>query len=151
MSLKSYLRQAIHLHVVVAIVVGRQEIVLVQRQREPSANRLVLPGGYFKQLDPKIAAAAIREVWEETGLRLKARNLKFLTHLDDSKSNPRPGRHITIVFAAQLDQINRAKLLTHQDPDQGVKSIHLRNLDTLSPREIGFGHWQAIKLLRREG
>jgi 8-oxo-dGTP diphosphatase len=53
----------------VGAVVRRQDrLLLVQRAHDPEAGRWSLPGGRVR-FGETMAAAALRELWEETGLR----------------------------------------------------------------------------------
>lgn len=48
---------------------GEAEVLLVQRGKPPSQGLYSLPGGRLR-LGETIAAGTVREVWEETGLRV---------------------------------------------------------------------------------
>jgi 8-oxo-dGTP diphosphatase len=57
----------------VAVVDGR-DVLLVQRQRPPQAGSWALPGGAVEH-DESLAAAAVRELREETGVEASSTNL----------------------------------------------------------------------------
>lgn len=61
------------------LLVHEGRVLLVQRGEEPGRGRWTLPGGYVEEDEtPDLAAA--REVFEETGLRVRATNLLAVRH-----------------------------------------------------------------------
>lgn len=77
-----------------ATVDGRLSVLLVRRAGEPYAGSWALPGGYM-EIDETLAAAARRELLEETGLA--AGRLEELGVYDAVDRDPR-GRTITVAF-----------------------------------------------------
>src|SRR5689334_13278702 len=62
-------------------------VLLVQRGEEPGRGRWTLPGGYVEE-DETPDVAVIREVFEETGLRVRVTNLLAVRHtLRDDDQN----------------------------------------------------------------
>jgi len=58
------------------VVVHKKKVLLVLRGQPPSENKWAIPGGSVK-LGETLQAAAEREVFEETGLRVKAGDLIY--------------------------------------------------------------------------
>ena len=56
-----------------------EEILLVQQQNRHGVRRWSIPGGRLEPSDPDIFRGAEREVWEETGLRVEARRIRFIS------------------------------------------------------------------------
>ncbi|MGH9344528.1 MAG: NUDIX hydrolase [Terriglobia bacterium] len=52
------------------VVVKRGSVLLIRRGKEPHKGEWSLPGGMV-ELGEKVEAAARREIWEETGLRVR--------------------------------------------------------------------------------
>lgn len=72
------------------------EIVLIQRKNEPHKGKWALPGG-FVEMDEDLNMAAIREMEEETGIKVRSVN-QFKTY-GTLNRDPR-GRSITVVYFA---------------------------------------------------
>lgn len=57
-----------------AIVVDRGRLALVRRAINPARGKWTFPGGYVDRGEP-VDRAAVRETWEETGLRVRVDRL----------------------------------------------------------------------------
>ena len=79
------------------IIRYRGGVVLVRRKNEPYRGKWALPGG-FVRYGEKVELAAMREAREETGLRVKLRDL--LGVYSDPKRDPR-GHVVSVCFLAQ--------------------------------------------------
>ena len=85
-----------HLKVSAGIVLEESNrLLLVQRGIEPWKGRWYLPAGYI-EVDEDPMLGAERETWEETGLKVKATNLRGVSMYQD---DPR-GNGILILFDA---------------------------------------------------
>ncbi|MEN6456980.1 MAG: NUDIX hydrolase [Prolixibacteraceae bacterium] len=73
---------------------GTNELLLIQRKKEPYAGKWALPGG-FLEMDELLVDGCRREVEEETGLQMKELT-QFKTY-DAIQRDPR-GRTISVVF-----------------------------------------------------
>jgi 8-oxo-dGTP diphosphatase len=71
-------------------------VVLVKRKNDPFRGKWALPGG-FVRYGEKVESAAVREAWEETGLRVRLRGL--LGVYSDPKRDPR-GHVVSVCFLA---------------------------------------------------
>ena len=71
-----------------------QQILLIRRGNNPFKGQWALPGGFI-EMDETLAAAAVRELKEETGLSIPGLT-QFRTYGDPGR-DPR-GRTISVVF-----------------------------------------------------
>jgi len=72
-------------------------LLLVQRGQEPWKEKWYLPAG-FVEIDEEPFQGAIREAYEETGLRVKIKNLADVyTYTDDPR-----GSGIVVLFDAEI-------------------------------------------------
>ncbi len=129
-----------------AVTINGSEIVLISRAKPPFMDKLVLPGGHFEKTDSSTAQACTREAMEEIGLRIDPENLKLLTVLDDPDRDPRPGRRVSIAYTIDLSSYEAIK---NCRASSDARSIHIREIDSLTQKEIGFDHWKVIKELKR--
>lgn len=87
-----------------AIVVQSGHVLLVKRRASPGAGLFAIPGGFVNQ-DERIEAAALRELREETKLKIPAPVLKgSITDrkIFDNPSRSLRGRTITQAFLIEL-------------------------------------------------
>lgn len=91
--------------IVIAKKNGRQQILLIQRGREPFAGVWALPGGFI-EMEETLEQACIRELSEETGVRLDS--VKQFHTFDAVDRDPRH-RTISVVFYAFLNEITKAE------------------------------------------
>jgi 8-oxo-dGTP diphosphatase len=80
-----------------ALIVKENKILLIKRNKEPWKGKLALIGG-FVEWGETVEQAVIREVKEETGLKVKIKNL--LGIYSNPKRDPR-GHVISIVFVVK--------------------------------------------------
>lgn len=77
-------------------VIG-DDILLVRRGHGPAAGSWSVPGGRV-ELGETLHEAVIREVFEETGLRVVVeRFLGWVERIDDSGASGRPGEHFVVL------------------------------------------------------
>jgi len=69
----------IHRIRVAGLVRRGDEILLIQQQNRHGVRNWSIPGGRLESTDADIYRGAEREVWEETGLRVEARQLRFIS------------------------------------------------------------------------
>lgn len=127
-----------------ALTVNSMYLVLIRRAKPPFMDKLVLPGGHVEG-EETMAEACAREAFEEIGFKVDPRALRLLTILDDPKRDPRPGRRVSAVFTIDVTPRDLSNLIAGSD----AASLELRKITELKPEEVGFDHFEAIKLLAR--
>ena len=85
------------------------KIVLIRRKNEPFKNQWALPGG-FLEVNESLEEGAIRELEEETGLKVE--KLQQVRAFGRPERDPR-GRTISIAFVGVIDE--ESKLKAHDD------------------------------------
>lgn len=75
-------------------------VLLIKRGEDPYKGLWALPGGFI-EMDEELAESAARELWEETGIRMRPEALTEIGAYGGVKRDPR-GRTIGVAFAAPV-------------------------------------------------
>lgn len=109
------------------------ELLLILRKNEPFKNQWSLPGG-FLEMDESLETGALRELKEETGLKME--NLQQIGAFGALGRDPR-GRTISVAFAGK---INNSGEVQGGDDAEDAKWFSLEDLPALA-----FDHAEIIK------
>ena len=109
-------------------------ILLVKRKNEPFKGKWVLPGGFVDDGE-SLEVAALRELEEETSLKMKA--LTQLKAYGDPGRDPR-GHTVSVAFWGKVNKKNSEIKAASDAAD--VRWLDLNNLP-----ELGFDHSQILK------
>lgn len=121
----------------IAITDGKR-IVVVKRGREPFKGKWVLPGGFI-EYGETAENAAVREAFEETGMKVKLTSILGVYSAPDR--DPR-GHHISIVFVATA--LNGEPI---GGDDAAEAAWH--DLGSLRTGDLAFDHDVIVDDLRR--
>ncbi len=80
----------------IGVVLRRGEVLLVRRANPPDVGRWGFPGGKINKGET-IAAAATREVFEETGVRVEARQVFTAVDVFDRREGGRLHQHFILL------------------------------------------------------
>lgn len=139
-----------------AVVVDRGRVLLVQRGTEPSKGRWSLPGGTL-EIGESLVDGVVREVEEETGLKVKAVELVELLDRIVREDGPEGDRiRYHYVIADYLCQVVEGSLKAASDAAAARwversewNSQSALALDPITVRVIEKG-WQRAASLERE-
>ncbi|KAA8499360.1 GDP-mannose mannosyl hydrolase [Porphyridium purpureum] len=138
---------------------GEYQVVLVKRGKAPSKGLWSFPGGSV-ELGESLAAATEREVFEETGLRVRHAGVFHATDAiyydnDDSGSSAQPQFHYVIVqsVCAPANRQNSPPRLVAADDAQDARWVCVSKLMDSSQNHLqtipGVGHVlrKALRML----
>jgi len=108
-------------------------VLLIERGREPYQIKWALPGGFI-EMDETLEQACIRELEEETGLKVDT--MQQFKAYDAIDRDPRH-RTISVVFSVQLDKKREVK-----GNDDAVAAAWF-SIDELP--ELAFDHAEILK------
>ncbi len=114
------------------------QLVLVKRKFEPNVGMWAIPGGFVED-DEDLEPAALRELEEETGLKLSS--LKQLHTFGKPGRDPR-GRTVSVTYYAILD-----KKLPVTGGDDAAEA-HWVNVKDI--KEMAFDHMDVLAFALKE-
>ena len=100
-----YPRPAVTADCVVIAKEKEPNVLLIQRGNEPFKGQWAFPGG-FMNMDETTEQCAVRELEEETGL--KVTNIKQIGAYSKVDRDPR-GRTVTVAYLAIIDKVEDVK------------------------------------------
>jgi ADP-ribose pyrophosphatase YjhB (NUDIX family) len=118
-------------------VLDRERIILIKRKRKPYKGKWALPGG-FVEYGETVEQAAIREVFEETSMRVELEAILGVYSAPDR--DPR-GHTITTVFIARP----LSGEPSGRDDAEVASWVDLESIDT---DDLAFDHGPIVRDLR---
>ncbi|MFW6014348.1 MAG: NUDIX domain-containing protein [Candidatus Nanoarchaeia archaeon] len=116
------------------IVLKENNILLIKRKNEPYKSKYALPGGFVEK-EERIEETTIRELWEETGIKVKEKDLGRIGVYSEPKRDPR-GRVVSFVFKVEIE----VKKVKAGDDAEDANWFSLQNLP-----ELAFDHEKIIE------
>lgn len=115
-------------------------IVLIRRGKDPFAGKLALPGGHLDERE-KSVLAAVRELEEETGIKLRVDDMFLVGVFDDPDRDPR-GWYIDHAYVAVIPE---EKLSEIKAGDDAVEVVIVTVEEALTGGvELAFDHREII-------
>lgn len=136
-------RKPSHVVTVDVIVKCKDEVLFIRRAKEPCVGKLALPGGHVEVSDFSLREAAVRELEEETGIKVRKEQLVWKTVLSDKGRDPRYEQSMSVVFSVELNYWPKLALTG----DDGVASLEVHNLLDLDTSQLAFDHLKALELV----
>ncbi|MBI2804013.1 MAG: NUDIX hydrolase [Planctomycetes bacterium] len=132
-----YPRPAVTVDIVIVTRESKRRVLLVRRKHEPFRGMWATPGGFI-EMNESLDDAARRELFEETGVRLK--KLVQLQTFGDPHRDPR-GRNIAVAYLA----IVNAGELT---PRAGDDAAEVAWFSLARPPKLAFDHAEILAAAR---
>ena len=129
-----------------SLVLCKDNILLVERKDFPGKGLFALPGG-FMDANEKLSECAVRELKEETGLKLSIKDIKF-SQIFDAPFRCQRGRVVTKVCLFDLDLPELPKI-TAGDDAKKVFWKPLSEIDILQDKFFS-DHYKVIKKMLKE-
>lgn len=114
-------------------------VLLIKRVNEPFKDMWALPGG-FMDMNETLEQCALRELEEETGIKIEENYLEELGTFDKVDRDPR-GRVISQVFYSTCAD-KEAHVLRAGDDAKEVKWFNIKELP-----ELAFDHKEIIEMV----
>ena len=127
-----------------AVVVQEGQVLLIQRLRRPGRGLWALPGG-FVEADEFVIDAAVRELAEETGLKVDAATLRcsrVATRVFDAPFRDMRGRVITHASLFHLEPTGKGPPAAEAADD--AAELRWMPIDDLKSEEMYSDHFQVI-------
>ncbi|MFF3214029.1 NUDIX domain-containing protein [Streptomyces sp. NPDC002886] len=83
------------------------DVLLIERGWDPHKGLLALPGGHVDEGETA-QSAAVRELWEETGVRVREEDLTLIGVYDQPDRDPR-GRYVSAAYLVTVPEGTRAQ------------------------------------------
>ncbi len=120
------------------VVNDRNEILLVRRGNEPFKGCWALPGG-FMEMDETIEHCAVRELEEETGIKVNEKDIRLIGVYSAPGRDPR-GRTVTAAYSLTLSHSATRSLSAVAGDD--AAEVRWWPLDSLPP--LAFDHAEIV-------
>ncbi|WP_404870985.1 NUDIX domain-containing protein (plasmid) [Kitasatospora griseola] len=124
----------------VAAVDPDGRVLLIERGHPPFQGLLALPGGHVDAGETGLAAA-VRELYEETGVQVAPADLAFIGVYDEPDRDPR-GRYVGVAYLARVPAHTEARA------GDDAATVQWVPLDS-PPEQLAFDHARILADARR--
>jgi len=128
-----------------AVVVQSGHILLIRRKNEPGKDTWALPGG-FLDIGESLFDCAIRELYEETSIKVQEKILRdklVKVKVFDSPKRSTRARIITHVHMFELDHSKPLPKVKGGDDAAEAKWVPLAEFEEMEP-EVFSDHWHIV-------
>jgi 8-oxo-dGTP diphosphatase len=133
-----YPRPAVTVDIVILTREAKPRVLLIRRRHAPFEGCWAIPGG-FVDMDEALDVAARRELFEETGVRMK--DLVQLHTFGAPKRDPR-GRNISVTYLALVDADDL-------QPRAGDDAAEVGWFSLRQPPKLAFDHKDILAVARK--
>ncbi|MCQ2735888.1 MAG: NUDIX domain-containing protein [bacterium] len=116
----------------------KTKILLINRAEHPYVNRLALPGGFYKNTDDTLEAAAARELLEETSVNADVGEENLVKVTSTKERDPR-GWIVSVAYLLVLDEKD---IMPRADSDAIYAAW--TDLNSLNKDDMAFDHYDII-------
>ena len=116
------------------VVFYSKSVLLIKRKNSPFKNHLALPGG-FVDIGETVESACLRELNEETNLKLKFSDLKFVGVYSKPDRDPRRDT-VSIAYYA--------KIIKKIDIKAGDDAVSIKFVGSWNKKKLAFDHQSII-------
>lgn len=124
------------------VATWRDQVLLIQRGRQPGLGQWALPGGFI-DLNETLATSCLRELREETGITLAESAIRGHRVFDDPLRSLR-GRTITHVYRFVLDELSAPPLAVGADDAAAAAWVPITDLQ---PERLFDDHYFVLQTL----
>ncbi|WP_301130041.1 NUDIX hydrolase [Streptomyces cacaoi] len=133
--------ETIHYTADVVAIRPDRRVLLIERGWDPFKGMDALPGGHVDPGETSLTAA-VRELEEETGVRVPETELTLLGVWDTPGRDPR-GRYVTVAYLAQVPADTQARA------GDDASAVRWASLDNPSASDrLAFDHDQILRAAR---
>ena len=133
-----YPRPAVTVDIVIVTRAKKPRVLLIRRKHPPFEGMWATPGGFI-DMDESLDDAARRELFEETGVRIK--KLVQLHTFGDPQRDPR-GRNIAVAYLALVN-------LDDLQPRAGDDAAEVGWFSLARPPKLAFDHKDILAAARK--
>lgn len=122
------------------------EFLLIKRKKNPFKDTWALPGGFLDLKDENCEAAAARELFEETNIKVEPAELKLSGVYSDLNRDPRDSRVITVAYRVIVSK--EIEAIAGDD----AKEATWHSTSKINDIKFAFDHEKILKeMLAQEG
>ena len=119
------------------VVVYNDKLLVIKRKNDPFKGKYALPGGFVNP-NERFQEAAVRELEEETCIKVNVDKLEFVGILDCPDRDTR-GRVVSVVYLVRLDKEPMAKAA-----DDAADLCWLDKNHSVNTSDFAFDHASVI-------
>lgn len=116
------------------------KILMICRKNEPYKWKWALPGGFLENNDETMESCAVRELYEETNIKIDEESLDLACVLSHKDRDPRERVISAVYYYEVVDDINTVQPIAKDD----AVTAQWISLFDLPTNDLAFDHLKAI-------